>query len=1051
MLYKKFSIPFILLASSLGLLLLILKTPLAGIFYQNVLAHSFIMLAFSAVLFFSWFFSYQYYVKEKDINWYIITLVCFILVVFYFAHAVLIPSFGWGNEALFDISEHYGLFLASLVLWGLVISFSDKIKEKIYLARTKIFLGMNLLLLVGFALLFILSPLANALFGSVNIFIGLTGISFFFLTLILLTRKEQNFFTTLFPMPLAFGVTISIVPFFYQEWNFIWWFFHLLLLSGALLLLLLLLRAKKEIGITEILFSSFSIRARLFFIIGLTLAAIVVNGLIDFRLSRNHLQTQTMDNLVLMADMQEGQVLNWLDKLKDRTVDFSSDGFIRLELNKILSGDPQAVADLNRHLLENKKSLDPTIFGIHIMDTNGKVVASSRGSEVGGEDMAMEEIFIQARGTRYADAFLSDIVEEIHFGEKNIAILATAPIIDQTKLENIGVIMLFFKAQGLSDILRGRAQTQVGALSTWTTRTKTMEMYLVNEDKLMISESRFIVNAAMKQKVDTVPVRLCDRSEEMSGEYLDYRQIPVFGASMCFPNGWTLLTEIDKDEVLASLDDYLQQNLLSGAALLLLILLAMYLFSIGIITPLKELSAVAQKLGKGDFTARAKLATRDEFGELAQAFNSMVESIQKGNASLEEKVKEEETNRLAIGNILGDLEEEKKKALNFARDLEKFKMAAESTSDMVVISDPEGIALYANPATEKITGYTVQETIGKKCGLLWGGHMEPAYYKQMWQTIKVAKKAFVSKIKNKRKNGEFYTASIAISPVLDQKGNILFLVDTSRDITREVEIDKAKTEFVSLASHQLRTPLSTINWYTEMLLSGDAGVVNENQKKYLEEAYNASKRMVELVNSLLNVSRLEMGTFIVEPEPTDVMTLAKSVVDELKLLADQKKISLKLSCVDNLPKIQADPKLLRMVLSNLLSNSVKYTPEKGEVKMDLSLVKAGGKVGNKQVPGDSLLCTVADTGYGIPKPQQDKIFTKLFRADNVREKDAEGTGLGLYIVKSIIDHSGGMIWFESVENKPASPKTASRGGGSTFYVILPLEGMKKKEGTKALA
>ena len=108
--------------------------------------------------------------------------------------------------------------------------------------------------------------------------------------------------------------------------------------------------------------------------------------------------------------------------------------------------------------------------------------------------------------------------------------------------------------------------------------------------------------------------------------------------------------------------------------------------------------------------------------------------------------------------------------------------------------------------------------------------------------------------------------------------------------------------------------------------------------------------------------------------------------------------------------------------------------------MDLSLVKAGGKVGNKQVPTDSLLCTVADTGYGIPKPQQDKIFTKLFRADNIREKDAEGTGLGLYIVKSIIDHSGGMIWFESTENK-----------GTSFYVTIPLEGMKKKEGTKALA
>ena len=156
---------------------------------------------------------------------------------------------------------------------------------------------------------------------------------------------------------------------------------------------------KKGGDITEILFSSFSIRARLFFfIVGLTLAAIVVNGLIDFRLSQNHLQTQTLENLALMADIQEGQVLNYLDKLKDRTVDFSSDGFIRDGLKKFSPATVRRSIDLSRHLLENKQPLDPMIFGIHIMDPSGKVVASSQLSEIGAEDMAMEEVFIQAKG-----------------------------------------------------------------------------------------------------------------------------------------------------------------------------------------------------------------------------------------------------------------------------------------------------------------------------------------------------------------------------------------------------------------------------------------------------------------------------------------------------------------------------------------------------------------------------------------------------------------------------------------------------------------------------
>ncbi len=255
---------------------------------------------------------------------------------------------------------------------------------------------------------------------------------------------------------------------------------------------------------------------------------------------------------------------------------------------------------------------------------------------------------------------------------------------------------------------------------------------------------------------------------------------------------------------------------------------------------------------------------------------------------------------------------------------------------------------------------------------------------------------------------------------------LLLLVE---DITKEKQIDKAKTEFVSLASHQLRTPLSTVNWYTEMLLAGYTGEINEKQKKYLDEIYRGNQRMVELVNALLNVSRLELGTFVVEPEPTDIVVLAKSAIDEQKNVIDQKKLKFSDHFANDVPKINVDPKLLHMVFQNLLSNAVKYTLEGGSIEFGISLDKEKRYVNIR----------VADTGYGIPKNQQDKIFTKLFRADNVRKKDTEGTGLGLYIVKSIIEHTEGTIRFESEENK-----------GTTFYISLPIEGMKKKEGTKAL-
>jgi signal transduction histidine kinase len=267
-----------------------------------------------------------------------------------------------------------------------------------------------------------------------------------------------------------------------------------------------------------------------------------------------------------------------------------------------------------------------------------------------------------------------------------------------------------------------------------------------------------------------------------------------------------------------------------------------------------------------------------------------------------------------------------------------------------------------------------------------------------------------------------------VAPVI-LNAKIVGAVEVFRDITKEKEIDKAKTEFVSLASHQLRTPLSTVNWYSEMLLTGDVGEVTADQKKYLEEIYNGNQRMVDLVNTLLDVSRIEMGTFLVEPKPTNIVNLAQSVIDEQKLQIDEKEIRLSTVFEKNIPVIQTDPKLLRMVIQNLLSNSVKYTPNAGRVEVSLFLDTQ-----------KNVILKMSDTGYGIPKNQQDKIFTKLFRADNIIGKDTEGTGLGLYIAKSIVEQAGGKIYFDSKENK-----------GTTFYVTLPLGKKRKNGGVGALS
>ena len=372
-----------------------------------------------------------------------------------------------------------------------------------------------------------------------------------------------------------------------------------------------------------------------------------------------------------------------------------------------------------------------------------------------------------------------------------------------------------------------------------------------------------------------------------------------------------------------------------------------------------------------------------------------------------------------------------KKVLKRTKDLEHIRSRNEailtSIGDGLVVVDKEGKINYINKSFEEMLGWKSQEIIGKSMVEVVPRedlHGIEVSFKERILTQVLAGQKFVADLTNPfyylRKDKSRFPVSSIVAPVILNK-KIVGAVEVFRDITKEKGIDKAKTEFVSLASHQLRTPLSTVNWYSEMLLTGDVGAISSEQKIYLEEIYKGNQRMVDLVNTLLDVSRIELGTFDGESKPTNIVALVESVIEEQKLQIDEKKLKLKCVIADHIPLIQVDPKLIRMVIQNLLSNSVKYTPERGKVSILLAL-------DDKK----NIVIKISDTGYGIPNGQQDKIFTKLFRADNVVGKDTEGTGLGLYIAKSIVDQAGGSLWFESEENK-----------GTTFNLLLPIGKVKR--------
>lgn len=359
--------------------------------------------------------------------------------------------------------------------------------------------------------------------------------------------------------------------------------------------------------------------------------------------------------------------------------------------------------------------------------------------------------------------------------------------------------------------------------------------------------------------------------------------------------------------------------------------------------------------------------------------------------------------------------------------LKRFMEAVDSSPDCIVMANLNKVIMYANPAVEELTGYKTAEIIGKNANFLWTGLMDDEFSNRLWTTVKDNKTRFYGEINNIRKNQIPYIADLRVIPILDNQHEVNFFVGTLRDITRAKEIDRMKTEFISLASHQLRTPLTAIKWRLEMMISGEEGDITESQKNYLREIDHSNERMIELVNGLLNISRIESGRLIIDPKPTSLETLMLSALDEVEVKIKEKKLKVHLSFQTNIIDINVDPKLIRNAFLNLLTNAVKYTPAEGEIFVSI------------YIDGNDAIIKVKDTGYGIPKSDQGRVFEKFFRADNIQKIETEGTGLGLYLIKAIVDASGGKIWFESDENK-----------GTTFWIALSTKGVSAKKGEVSL-
>jgi len=394
-------------------------------------------------------------------------------------------------------------------------------------------------------------------------------------------------------------------------------------------------------------------------------------------------------------------------------------------------------------------------------------------------------------------------------------------------------------------------------------------------------------------------------------------------------------------------------------------------------------------------------------GQVAVAIN---------NANLYKLIREQAER---LGNMLRNEQEEASRS----------QAILEAVADGVLVTDSENRISFINASAERIlgiiSGKVINQTLKEFSGLfgraanIWheiihGWYEAPSEYREG--------DTYAEQLE--LEDGRVVLVHLA--PVLLRNNDFLGTVSIFRDITHEVEVDRLKSEFVATVSHELRTPMTSIRGYVDILLMGAAGTLTENQTHFLDIIRNNTERLNILVTDLLDISRLESGRVTLTPQEIKLQDIANDVIDTVKKrsIDEEKPMKFSLNLAPKLPAVYADPERLRQIVNNLVENAFHYTQGNGEVAVTIKLVNGG----------DEVQVDVHDTGVGIAVEDQKQVFERFYRGEDPLVLATPGTGLGLPIVRQLVEMHRGNIWVES-SGKP--------GEGSTFSFTLPV--YKKSE------
>lgn len=672
-----------------------------------------------------------------------------------------------------------------------------------------------------------------------------------------------------------------------------------------------------------------------------------------------------------VASTNKGEHINvYIDQLIMRVEHFSTDGIIKECL--LFECSDNDLQQLREHLVEHKTAFEG-INQVSILDDEGEIITST-SSQIPDEYLkSVDKKFITQP-------------QKVNRSSEDSVMMIGVPI--KHNDEQIGTMI---------------AQVSAGRL-----------YQIVAEKELDYDNAEVYITEGNLQ-------------EECNGqtrEYTGTNSVKKIGTTYALASlNWCLVTEVSSSVYLSFIDDILRVYLVMPLVGVILLLLATIYIVKSLGKPLKQLQQGAAALRSGNLGFRINMKNGGELGEVASVFDKMAEELEKNKLQLETKVAERtkeldeatlrlEKQRTALINLLEDVSEEKQ-----VEEQQSRKMF-ETIGEGIVLSDATGKITYVNPAFEKLSGFTFDELKGKEFATFFTAfdlQDQPLASEMLSNTAAVTAKNQETKLQLSTKDGRKVAIVINASPVhvdSEFKGVVRVIHDFSDDL----ELARQKDDFFSIASHDLRTPLTVISGNLDIILGGyGKSKLAKDDKQLLEDTMKASDRLIKLVNDFLNVSRLDQGRLKTDIRPIDSCAITKSVVDEIKSLAEEKEVKVNYSCTKDHNMAMADETLLKEILFNMIGNSIKFT-EKGSIDI-------------KHSRENSFIVTrIIDTGPGIDPDKQDLLFQRFQRAtERTMERQVGGTGLGLYISREFARVMGGDLILEK----------SGLNEGSTFKILIP--------------